>query len=107
MNSNAIRKLFIYEIILINEVIFQKALNLPTKTPSERRIENEAKREQKQKQDLKKKESKITLPSILAAVKPAIMKRDRSNNQLTVPVHSLNSMVCQFFLLELYYFIHS
>ncbi|KAL5250977.1 hypothetical protein ACHWQZ_G016642 [Mnemiopsis leidyi] len=73
-------------------VDFQKAFNLPTKTPSERRIESDAKREQKQKQDLKKKDSKITLPSILAAVKPALMKRNRSNNQLSVPLHSLNSM---------------
>jgi len=79
---------------------FQKAFNLPTKTPSERRLETENK--QKQKTGLKKRSSKVTLPSILTAVKPAMaMKRERSivttnnhlsTNQLSVPVHSLNSM---------------
>ncbi|XP_063687013.1 uncharacterized protein LOC134820517 isoform X2 [Bolinopsis microptera] len=81
---------------------FQKAFNLPTKTPGERRLETENKREQKQKTGLKKRGSKITLPSIITAVKPAMaMKRERSivttnnhlsTNQLAVPVHSLNSM---------------
>ena len=88
-------------IVYITFILLQKAFNLPTKTPSERRLETENK--QKQKTGLKKRGSKVTLPSILTAVKPAMaMKRERSivttnnhlsTNQLSVPVHSLNSMV--------------